>query len=648
MENAMLEAALKYASFGWFVFPCIGKDPLPTTHGFHSATRDPKLINFWWGTHPERNIGIATGTDYSGLVVIDIDDKNGKCGSASLRDWEMEHGDLPETVTAISGSGGTHYYFYTDKPFRSKTDIMEGVDIRANGGYIIAPPSIHPVTGHPYMWEGNTDEDNAFMCANVADSMLPLLNLPGRSQSPVSTSGDIPDKFELPEQIGKGARVDTLFRYTCSLMQKIDDRAEIEAIVAQTNAERCNPPLSDDELRKEVFPALKRYATQAEKNASSGIVIGNSPIEKEADHTAAQAPDLPDPISLADVWDHPPDLAPELIEGVLRVGHKMIISGPSKAGKSFLMIELAFALAEGMNWLGNRCTQSKVLYCNMEIDSASFIRRVQKVYAAHGMNHGIHPENIEIWNLRGKAAPITVLAPKIVEKIKDKGYKAVIIDPLYKVMAGDENSNGDTAEMLKGFDLIAEETGASVIYSHHFAKGNGGDRSVIDRGSGAGTFARDPDAIITLTQVDYEDFSDPNVTAWRIEYVLREFANKPPVNVLFRYPLHVIDTDGVLDDAPMITTQLLMQKAKDKAQEKRADKRMSMVEECIAEVPKADESGGFYFNEFLAELIKRNPSTSRSTAQRWLNEAGYQSDQEKGKQTGKPSVWHKKIDANYY
>lgn len=72
------------------------------------------------------------------------------------------------------------------------------------------------------------------------------------------------------------------------------------------------------------------------------------------------------------------------------------------------------------------------------------------------------------------------------------------------------------------------------------------------------------------------------------------------------------------------------------------------VDECIAEIPKVDESGGFYFNEFLAELIKRNPSASRSTAQRWLNEAGYQSDQEKGKQTGKPSVWHKKIDTNYY
>lgn len=636
MENAMLEAALKYASFGWYVFPCIGKDPLPTTHGFHSATRDPKLINFWWGTHPERNIGIATGTDYSGLVVIDIDDKNGKCGSASLRDWEMEHGDLPETVTAISGSGGTHYYFYTDKPFRSKTDIMEGVDIRANGGYIIAPPSIHPVTGRPYMWEGNTDEDNAFMCANVVDSMLPLLNLPGRSQSPAPAGDSIPDKFELPDQIGKGARVDTLFRYTCSLMQKIDDRAEIETIVAQTNAERCNPPLSDDELRKEVFPALKRYATQAEKNASSGIVIGNSPIEKEADPVS----DLPDPISLADVWDHPPDLAPELIEGVLRVGHKMIISGPSKAGKSFLMIELAFALAEGMNWLGNRCTQSKVLYCNMEIDSASFIRRVQKVYAAHGMNHGIHPKNIEIWNLRGKAAPITVLAPKIVEKIKDKGYKAVIIDPLYKVMAGDENSNGDTAEMLKGFDLIAEETGASVIYSHHFAKGNGGDRSVIDRGSGAGTFARDPDAIVTLTQVDYEDFSDPNVTAWRIEYVLREFANKPPVNVLFRYPLHVIDTDGVLDDAPMITTQLLMQKAKDKAMEKRSSERSEIVERCVMQCEKIDDNEGFTTASFM-RVFSTMCNKSMDSAERWLRESGFTKDTPGGKKSGNAGVWHR-------
>ena len=350
--------------------------------------------------------------------------------------------------------------------------------------------------------------------------------------------------------------------------------------------------------------------------------------------------ELPDLISLADVWEHPPELAPELIDGVLRVGHKMIISGPSKAGKSFLMIELAFALAEGMNWLGNHCAQSKVLYCNMEIDGASFIRRVQKVYAAHGMNHGIHPKNFTIWNLRGSAAPITILAPKIIEAIKGKGYKAVIIDPLYKVMAGDENSNGDTAEMLKGFDRIAEETGASVIYSHHFAKGNGGDRSVIDRGSGAGVFARDPDAIVTLTQVDYEDFSDPNVTAWRIEYVLREFANKPSVNVLFKYPLHVIDTDGVLDDAPMITTQLLMQKAKEKAQQKRSDGRAEIVERCAERCAKEDAQGGFTTAEFVKYFYEET-GKSRYAAERWLKECGFEKETEGGQKSGNAGVWHR-------
>ena len=284
-SNEMLNAALKYASFGWYVFPLEGKEPMPTTSGFYSATRDPELIQFWWGNHPDRNIGIATGSKFSHLVVIDLDVKEGKDGTESLREWEKEHGELPETVTAISGSGGVHLYYYSDLPFTSKRDIMDGVDIRADGGYIVAPPSIHPDTGRPYVWEGETDLDTAFKCATVTEAMFPLLNLPGRAAQKESGSGireGIAEKFELPGTIRKGGRVDTLFRYTSSLMAKMSDRGEIEELVRQANQERCDPPLSDTELRKEVLPALKRYKTAGEIAQESGVVIGKGILEQES------------------------------------------------------------------------------------------------------------------------------------------------------------------------------------------------------------------------------------------------------------------------------------------------------------------------------------------------------------------------------
>lgn len=255
---------------------------------------------------------------------------------------------------------------------------------------------------------------------------------------------------------------------------------------------------------------------------------------------------LPKTESLEDIYNDPPEVAPELISGVLRQGHKMIISGPSKAGKSFLLLELAYAIAEGHTWIGNKCTMGKVLYVNMEIDGASFARRFISIYNARKMNHGAHRSNIDIWNLRGYSMPITKLIEPLLRRAKKEAYSAIIIDPLYKVLEGDENSNTDVARMGAGFDRIAQETGASVIYVHHFAKGYAGDRSSIDRGSGAGTFSRDPDAILTISPLEQtEDEEAAHGSAWRVEYTLREFKDHEPTDVFFKYPVHEPD-DGLL------------------------------------------------------------------------------------------------------
>ena len=218
-----------------------------------------------------------------------------------------------------------------------------------------------------------------------------------------------------------------------------------------------------------------------------------------------------------------------LIDGVLRQGHKMIVSAPSKAGKSFALMRLAIGIAEGMKWFGSECRQGKVLFVNMEIDGASCYNRFRAIYKAMGMNFDIHAENLTIWNLRGFSMPLSDLTPHIIREA-GKDYAAIVIDPLYKVMDGDENSNSDIGRMVGHFDRIARETGASVIYAHHFAKGTGGDRDTIDRGACAGTFSRDPDAILTMTQLEMEDEVNEVHTAWRMEYVLREFPNKKPVS----------------------------------------------------------------------------------------------------------------------
>jgi len=261
--------------------------------------------------------------------------------------------------------------------------------------------------------------------------------------------------------------------------------------------------------------------------------------------------DLPPLESLSDYKDNPPELPEELISGILRRGHKMLVSGSSKAGKSFLLMELCIGLAEGKTWLGFPCRKSRVLYVNLEIDPASCINRFLKIYEALGWPED-HIADIELWNLRGHAIPMDKLVPKLIRRTKDRNLDAIVIDPIYKVITGDENKASDMGYFCNQFDRVARETGCSVIYCHHHSKGAQGAKRAMDRASGSGVFARDPDAQLDMIYLEMTDdvknnVRDGNATPWRMESSLREFPNIQPVNFWFQYPLHVLDTTGELE-----------------------------------------------------------------------------------------------------
>ena len=229
--------------------------------------------------------------------------------------------------------------------------------------------------------------------------------------------------------------------------------------------------------------------------------IGKASWDEWYQHIEDLNDELPDPESLIDFWEDMPPLAPELIKGVLRQGHKMLIAGPSKAGKSFALINMSIAIAEGHHWFGWECTQGKVLYVNLELDRASCLHRFRDVYKAMGIE-ARNISNIDIWNLRGKTVPMDKLAPKLIRRAYKKGYIAVIIDPIYKVLTGDENSADQMAHFTNQFDKVATELGSSVIYCHHHSKGSQGGKKSMDRASGSGVFARDPDALIDLVELE--------------------------------------------------------------------------------------------------------------------------------------------------
>lgn len=331
-----------------------------------------------------------------------------------------------------------------------------------------------------------------------------------------------------------------------------------------------------------------------------------------------QNDDLPEPESLADTWDALPELAPPLISGVLRQGHKMLLAGPSKAGKSFALIEMCVSIAEGLPWLGFECAQGRVLYVNLELDRASCLHRFADVYAAIGAAPA-NTANITIWNLRGKSKPMDQLAPALIRRALRDRPIAVVIDPIYKVITGDENSADQMAAFCNQFDKVADSLGCAVIYCHHHSKGSQGQKRSMDRASGSGVFARDPDALLDMIELHVSDelraevekmavgswvaaWMDANAaafgdwraqagddavsaggdaimnacrplaeakgwqkpfldgvlaarkrsaakSAWRIDGTLREFPRFEARNLWFDYPLHSVDTTGVLTDA---------------------------------------------------------------------------------------------------
>lgn len=210
---------------------------------------------------------------------------------------------------------------------------------------------------------------------------------------------------------------------------------------------------------------------------------------------------LPPLVRFGDIMDDLPPLAPELIGGILRQGHKLTLAGPSKAGKSFALITLAVAIAEGREWLGWPCAQGPVVYVNLEVDGASFLHRVSDVYRAHGWARE-NACDLYAWNLRGHSCDIAQLADELVGVVAAIRPLAILLDPAYKLNDGDENAARDMARFTRRLDEIATRSGAAMIICHHHSKGSQGGKASRDRASGSGVVARDADALVDLLELD--------------------------------------------------------------------------------------------------------------------------------------------------
>jgi len=277
MTPAPLEEALTYAARGWLVLPIAwpvgpgrcccspncdspGKHPL-LRHGVHDATTDRNLITIWWRKWPRANVGIAAGAT-SGMLVLDVDPPAG--GLDSIATKVQLHGPLPCTVTAATGGhpDGRHYYFaHPGGRVPNKVALARGLDIRSDGGYVVAPPSRH-ASGRYYAW---LDDGHPFAVPLAQAPAWLWDEIHGQQRDRVAFHRAISgrrrtfDADRVPP-IGQGERNVRLASIAGRLLYEHRDRADAESTLLHVNASRCNPPLSEREVRKIAGSIYGKYS----------------------------------------------------------------------------------------------------------------------------------------------------------------------------------------------------------------------------------------------------------------------------------------------------------------------------------------------------------------------------------------------------
>ena len=300
--------------------------------------------------------------------------------------------------------------------------------------------------------------------------------------------------------------------------------------------------------------AAAGFGDKREPSHESGVVGTQATHDEESGVVGTQAvtswrtmedgkPSLPPITTATDEDATPPPTPPEIIRSVLYKGAKMMIAGPAKARKTFALMDLAMSVQAGEPWLGCDTVQSNVLYLNFELQAFDSRNRRLAISAA---KFDRNSPDVAFWHLRGALSRRGVnprntyasIIDGISEFSREHEIGLIIVDPIYKLMqmSGEENKAEDVGRLLNELDMLTVETGAAVAFCHHFAKGNASQKDSIDRASGSGVYARDPDALVILTPHDEQDCMTCDMT-------LRNFRSPDPFALRWRFPTWEVADD---------------------------------------------------------------------------------------------------------
>lgn len=421
MTDDLLRHALRYADRGWPVIPlhspldgrcdcrkvdCTSPAKHPrTAHGLTDATTDVDQIREWWTMWPTANVGLVIPDD---KVVLDFDrqDVNAIVGK-----------DRPLPTTALAETGkGWHFLYATDRPVRPAVAVLDGLDIRGPGSYIVAPPSVH-VSGHVYTWTiAPKAEDIAPAPAWVYDLARPV----------TATT------LEPGERIPSGKRNAELASLAGTMRRRGMDADEIEAALLVTNGKRCDPPLPDDEVRT-IARSVARYDPPP--------VIDMTPASVRA--VWVDDIDIPDE-------DPPMALAPLLLdEG------PTVLFGMGETRKSILAQLVASSVATGQAFVPgwHPSITGPVLWLDYENSRRRFARRQRLIGSAQILYVPC-------------ARPIWDEVPYLADLVRSVGAVAIVVDSIIPASAGGAISTKDAETAGKYFAAVNAIAPRSLSIGH--------------------------------------------------------------------------------------------------------------------------------------------------------------------------------------
>jgi hypothetical protein len=475
--STALEYALAYAALGWSVVPVRRGEKMPAVawSKFQTLPAQPTDIRGWFDTAPEMGVGLVQGRNASSIVL----DFDGELGMQTLR--QLEARGLPDSVRALTPGGGVHVYLrHPGVPVATRKGVLPGMDVRGDGGFVVAPPSRH-ANGGQYHWDVDCHPEDAPL-ADLPPWLLPALEAPveGAPHLAEITRGEGYDGAPGRVQDGREAYMrDTVLAVVRDLRTRLR-RLPTEAEVVEQGWPQYarNVDFSRPGRGLEEFKAKVRYTlARAQAGAIRGFELPqavHSPAEPAAEGQGASVPDglLP----LVYFKDAKPSLdAADFVEGLLTERAMSVVYGPSNCGKTFFMTDLSLHVATGRPWRGREIEPGGVIYCALE-GGHGITNRVAAFAKAHGL------EGYEVpfatvpaaLNLREpEAGDQAKLAATIKVAAEEMGgpVKLVVIDTLSRALAGgDENGSEDMGAVVAAADKIREVVAAHVCFIHHSGK----------------------------------------------------------------------------------------------------------------------------------------------------------------------------------